>query len=355
MGSSGAAQNILFVVDASGQQRNAQLIGQCGGRCVSIRDVSRDKIKDAQVVAVDVDLTLGSNVKPLRDALAGRRKNCFKIFSVDLGRRLETIHAGIAGASELVRRPFNRHELDARIAAFFRANTLSAADVALAESSIAAAAAAIGNMFEALTSGKAVEMPAVISAGTDIVDAIGAVGLPSWVDTVRRHHEGTFQHCLIVTGLASSFGRATGMSRRDILTLTVAGLLHDIGKAAVPVAILDKPGKLSSFEIDLIKTHPALGYDHLRGNADLSADTLAAVRGHHEYLDGSGYPDGLCGKAIGDVTRILTICDVFGAMIERRAYKPPKPTNEAIAVLEEMAEAGKLEGALVKAFYAAAA
>jgi HD-GYP domain-containing protein (c-di-GMP phosphodiesterase class II) len=83
----------------------------------------------------------------------------------------------------------------------------------------------------------------------------------------------------------------------------------------------------------------------------MDSDVLHAVRGHHEYLDGSGYPDGLGGSEIGDLTRILTICDVYGAMIERRAYKPPEPVAGAIAVLDQMAEEGKVELPLVRAFH----
>jgi HD-GYP domain-containing protein (c-di-GMP phosphodiesterase class II) len=145
------------------------------------------------------------------------------------------------------------------------------------------------------------------------------------------------------------------MSRRDAVTLTTAGPLHDIGKAAVPVEILDKPGRLTEPEFEIIRCHPSRGHAYLKRQGGLGSEVLAAVRSRHEYLDGSGYPDGLSGSAIGDITRILTICDVYGAMIERRSYKPPMASADALAVLDEMAAAGKLERPLVRAFHHAVA
>ena len=98
--------------------------------------------------------------------------------------------------------------------------------------------------------------------------------------------------------------------------MTVGGLLHDIGKAQVSTDILDKPGKLTDAEFAEIKKHPVIGYDYLRKQNLIAAETLAAVRHHHEYLDGSGYPDGLTAPQIGDLTRITTICDVDRKVIE---------------------------------------
>jgi putative nucleotidyltransferase with HDIG domain len=347
-------RTVLFVVDAAGLARNASLIGAFGGRYVMADRLAAEMIGGGHALAIDVDLTAAGNVNRLRAALAGRRHGYFQVFAVDVGRRLEVVYANILGASELARRPLQRAELEARLAAFRVSRSRPANDGAT-ESSIGTAADAIGGMFTALTSGQAIDFRSVAAASDEVAEAISSVGFPTWVDTVRQHHEGTFQHCLIVTGLASAFGHATGMSRRDVATLTCAGLLHDIGKAAVPVAILDKPGKLTPGEIEVIRTHPARGFDHLAGQPEIDGDVLAAVRGHHEYLDGSGYPDGIAGGKIGDITRILTICDVFGALIERRSYKPPSSTEQALAVLEEMVASGKLEAPLVRAFQHAVA
>jgi putative nucleotidyltransferase with HDIG domain len=348
-------RRILFVVDEAGLASNSETIRDVGGVAIDVAALTPDIIARHRLVAVDVDLTHNVNVRRLRSILShGRQENRFQAFAIDLSRRLETVYAHIIGATDLTRRPFQKTELLARIAAFEEAAQARGTNEAAA-ASITLAATALGDMFEALTFGSAVKMPTVVSAGAEIVEAIGDVGFPTWVEAVRHHHEGTFQHCLIVTGLASSFGRATGMSRADTITLTTAGLLHDIGKAAVPVSILDKPGQLTAREFEIIQTHPVRGYEHLAGQEGIDPDVLAAVRSHHEYLDGSGYPDKLVGSNIGDLTRILTICDVYGAMIERRAYKPPKSSAEAMAAVGEMADAGKLERPLVRAFHQAVA
>jgi HD-GYP domain-containing protein (c-di-GMP phosphodiesterase class II) len=100
--------------------------------------------------------------------------------------------------------------------------------------------------------------------------------------------------------------------------------------------------------VALIQTHPVAGFDILQGTTGISFEVLDAVRHHHEYLDGSGYPDGLCAKNIADVVRILTIADIFAALIEYRSYKPCISREGAYEVIRSMR--GKLEGPLVAAF-----
>jgi putative nucleotidyltransferase with HDIG domain len=346
-------ERLLFVVDAAGLTGNLRLIRELDADHVLISELQADTLAAHRRVAVDVDLTNTQNIIRLRSAMRGRRHGVFQAFAIDLQRRLETVHARIIGATDLTRRPFQALELLRRISDFEERRRREPAIVVT--ESIDAAAESLGDVFGALTSGAEIELPGVMAAGAEVADAIAEVDFTNWVDEVRRHHEGTFQHCLLVTGLAGAFGRSTGMNRRDIATLTTAGLLHDIGKAAVPIAILDKPGKLTPQEMEIIRSHPVEGWQHLHATIGLDAEVLSVVRSHHEYLDGSGYPDGISGSDIGDLTRILTICDVYGAMIERRAYKPPEPPAAAIAVLEEMARLGKLEPPLVRAFHQAVA
>jgi HD-GYP domain-containing protein (c-di-GMP phosphodiesterase class II) len=98
-----------------------------------------------------------------------------------------------------------------------------------------------------------------------------------------------------------------------------------------------------------MKRHPVIGYELLKNDlSDISPEILDAVRHHHEYLDGSGYPDALMAPEIPDLVRLLTISDIFSALIESRPYRAPLPRQDAYKILCGMNE--KLEGSLVKAF-----
>jgi HD-GYP domain-containing protein (c-di-GMP phosphodiesterase class II) len=128
----------------------------------------------------------------------------------------------------------------------------------------------------------------------------------------------------------------------------MAATLHDIGKARIPLAILDKPGRLDPAEEATMQLHPVIGYNVLKARGDIAPDVLDAVRHHHEYLDGTGYPDGLHGSRIADMVRLLTISDIFAALIEARSYRAPMPRERAYRILQDMER--KLEPALVRAF-----
>jgi HD-GYP domain-containing protein (c-di-GMP phosphodiesterase class II) len=125
-------------------------------------------------------------------------------------------------------------------------------------------------------------------------------------------------------------------------------MFHDIGNAKIPLTVLDKSGQLDAQERALIETHPVVGFDILKANAGISAEVLDAVRHHHEYLDGSGYPDALCAPSISDIVRVLTISDIFAALIEHRRYKPTMLRDQAYGIIRGMK--GRLEGPLVAAF-----
>jgi putative nucleotidyltransferase with HDIG domain len=197
-------------------------------------------------------------------------------------------------------------------------------------------------------SGQQVDIEGAKNAAREIADSVAEDGFSSWLDTVRRHHEGTYQHCLLVTGTAVAFGLNLGLAKMDIERLYSAAMFHDIGKAKIPIAVLDKPGRLDAQERAVIETHPAAGYEALKGTRGVSPEILDAIRHHHEYLDGSGYPDALCAANISDIVRILTISDIFAALIEDRRYRPSMPRAQAYEILCSMR--GKLESPLVTAF-----
>ena len=173
-------------------------------------------------------------------------------------------------------------------------------------------------------------------------------GIRQWLDFVRRHDDLTYQHCLLVAGLVAGFAARLGIAPAGQRMLAQAALVHDIGKASIPRHILHKTAALSAEEMALIKRHPADGHALLADQRGVDSRVLAVVRHHHEYLDGSGYPDRLRAAQIPDFVRLTTVCDIYAALIERRAYKPPIAPAQAYAMLVEMG--GKLDQGLVTAF-----
>ena len=111
-------------------------------------------------------------------------------------------------------------------------------------------------------------------------------------------------------------------------------LVHDVGKLAVPPEILNKPGRLTDPEMEIMKTHAMAGVELLRP-ADLSPLSLSVVRDHHERIDGSGYPEGLFGTQVQEFPRIAAVADVFDAVTSERVYKPAAPPYVGVRVIRE--------------------
>jgi putative nucleotidyltransferase with HDIG domain len=300
---------------------------------------------DAVIIAVD--LRVVSNIAPLKRADRQIRSARKRIFLIDKRAHLVVARAYALGATRVLHHPVTEMALRAQLTDRVPGQTSGEA-LSNAQAAASAGAIAVADMFSAVAAGTPVDVRAAQRAAGRIADSIAADGLSDWLETVRRHHEGTYQHCLLVTGVAVDFGLSLGLCRADIQRLYSAAMFHDIGKAVIPVAVLDKPGRLDTRERALIETHPAAGYEALKGTAGISAEVLDAIRHHHEYLDGSGYPDGLCDASITDTVRILTISDIFGALIEDRRYAPPMTRETAYEVICGMH--GKLEAPLVAAF-----
>ena len=137
---------------------------------------------------------------------------------------------------------------------------------------------------------------------------------------MREFDDLTYIHCVNVSLIASIIGKWLHFSKEDIDTLTVAGLLHDIGKLLTPHEILSKPGKLTSNEYEIIKNHVNLGYEQLK-NQDIDIRIKEACLLHHENCDGSGYPFHLTSDRIPPIAKIISIADVYDAMTAARVYR----------------------------------
>ena len=143
-------------------------------------------------------------------------------------------------------------------------------------------------------------------------------------------------HSERVTAIALDIGRELGFGDEEIKKLELAGLLHDIGKLGTYEAILDKPGKLTDEEQEIMREHPRKGAEILAPIKQLS-DICPIIKHHHEYYDGTGYPDGLKGEEIPFMARMLTVADTVDAMGADRPYRKGKPMTAIIAELERCA------------------
>ena len=126
-------------------------------------------------------------------------------------------------------------------------------------------------------------------------------------------------HSLNVALLCNIFGNWLRLSDNELIELTISGLLHDVGKYDIDSKILNKPGKLTPSEFEIIKAHPLKGYEKLK-NTNLSYGIKMAILQHHEKLDGSGYPLGFCKDQIHDYANIVAITDMYEAMTSDRTY-----------------------------------
>ena len=299
------------------------------------------------VLIIDADLRQEVRVEQIRHLMKELSAVAEKMFVVKNEIRPLVAQAYALGATSVVSRSreitFELEQIDvARRAAAQSQGSMTAPP------EVTDSAMAFASMFSAVRHGKQINLLDAEHATAHVINSIEQNGLRAWLDDVRRYHEGTFQHCLLVTGVAVGFALELGFTGPDVGRLGIAATLHDIGKAHIPLTILDKPGRLDAGEEEKMRRHPTIGYELLKDVVGISAESLDGVRHHHEYLDGSGYPDGLKAPAISDLVRLLTISDIFAALIELRPYRPPMSRQDAYKILRSMD--GKLETSLVKAF-----
>ena len=154
-----------------------------------------------------------------------------------------------------------------------------------------------------------------------------------WLSRIKHADNYTAEHCLNVGMLAVSLGRHLGFERSDLETLGLSGMLHDVGKMLIDPTVLNKTGKLTGDEFDLIKQHTILGKDMLESDTTLSPAVIESAYYHHERVDGSGYPAGINASRLSVFCRIITIVDAFDAMTSQRCYSTAKPVSEALKIL----------------------
>lgn len=205
------------------------------------------------------------------------------------------------------------------------------------------------SMFSEARMGRAADM----DGGRQLVDEIAGSVMDSpgtLVSLVRLKSadQYTYLHSVAVCALMVSLGRQLGLAEDAVREAGLAGLMHDLGKAMMPMDVLNKPGKLTDAEFDIIKSHPKRGHELLVEGGNASDEVLDVCLHHHEKFDGSGYPERLSGDAISLVARMGAVCDVYDAVTSDRPYKAGWNPADA---LRQMAQwKGHFDPAVFQAF-----
>lgn len=183
--------------------------------------------------------------------------------------------------------------------------------------------------------GEKLNSEALNQCSTEIVDTLQTdVNVMPLVLQMLPNEYSVYQHSTNVAFFASIIGKTIHMSRKELIELTYAGLVHDIGKKRISSTLLAKPSRLEEDEYELIKNHSLYGYEILKMNGILAPNILNGVKYHHEKLDGSGYPEGLRGKMIPKGARILSMCDVFDALTTKRSFRKSYTSFEALHIMK---------------------
>jgi HD-GYP domain-containing protein (c-di-GMP phosphodiesterase class II) len=177
-------------------------------------------------------------------------------------------------------------------------------------------------LFTEVRLGNAIEPGECVSLVDDVVESIDRHpdALLS-LARLKNADEYTYMHSVAVCALMVALGRQLGLNDAQCRDAGMAGMLHDLGKAVMPQEILNKPGKLTPEEFDIIKQHPVRGYEMLLTGTNVSEAAKDVCLHHHERVDGTGYPHGLSGEQITLLSRMGAVCDVYDAVTSDRPYK----------------------------------
>lgn len=187
------------------------------------------------------------------------------------------------------------------------------------------------------------------SIANDLLDAIdsnNAIAID--IGELKTSDEYTFKHSVDVATISMVLAKQQGLSRKEIYDIGVAGLLHDVGKTKVPTSILNKPGRLDDNEFEVMKQHSVFGYRMLKDQPEFNKEICLAVLQHHEKINGRGYPLGANEEQITPYAKILSVADIYDALVTERPYKQAFSQRDAVEMIMSMT--GELDMTAMKSF-----
>ena len=209
-------------------------------------------------------------------------------------------------------------------------------EIAKARKLHAKSKAAVTSMFKEARMGNAIK----VSEAAPLVDEISqsiARNPEAFLNLARlkTKDDYTYLHSVAVCALMIALGKQLGLKGQELKDAGLAGLLHDVGKMMIPDEVLNKPGKLSDEEFNLVKEHPRRGWEILQGSPDITDVALDVCLHHHEKVDGTGYPERISGDQLTLFSRMGAVCDVYDALTSNRCYKNGWEPSETIRKMAE--------------------
>ncbi len=180
----------------------------------------------------------------------------------------------------------------------------------------------LDNLFSDVRNGKRMVVDEIFDEMKDFAEEVSKErDILTQMRLLDKKDDYTFDHSIAVSILSISLGKWANYSKEQIFDLAIAGLFHDLGKLKIPDEIINKPGKLTEEEFEMIKKHSLYSYKILLETEKFNEDILLGVLHHHEKMNGLGYPNKLKSEHIHDYAKIITICDIYHALISQRIYK----------------------------------
>jgi len=239
---------------------------------------------------------------------------------------------------------FNVNEHDAAVEATFKRHLIKAKEVRDKTRQY------IDQALEDVRLGASVDTKKAKAVVSSLVDNIVTNQDASiWLTHLKKRDEYTAIHSVNVCILSISFGRSLGLAKDELNVLGLGALLHDLGKMRVPLEVLNKPGRLTDIEFEIMRSHPGQGYELLKNDRNIPPEALDVVLGHHERLNGSGYPHGRDESTIPYFTRIVSIVDVYDAITSDRIYHDGMSPHDALKNMYKWAP-GNFDQQLIEAF-----
>lgn len=306
---------------------------------------------DSLLVVFDVDLNHRERVERLRSTLDSACTSVVpRIFTLNKFDRREVMQVHSLGSPNFIVRPLQAELVLQLLRSLINGSVENRWEDlnTVQKSALKVSLKVFEDMMAAAFAGEPMPTDQIRESCSSIIKATAHDDLAKWITAVRDHHNYTFRHTMMVCGFLNSFAHLLGITGSDLESLAQGGLLHDVGKAFTPLDLLNKPGQLTPEEWKVMRLHSVHSRKILEESGGLDPVVVDVAAHHHEKLDGTGYPDGLEGEKISDPVRMISIADVFSALVDKRTYKKPMDGKDAWEIMLTME--GQLDIPLVRAF-----